>query len=119
MNEPSNGTNAIESAYPTQRFYQRIARVSIGLIAAITLVTFLCGFVLARLLSRSSSDPLSSLSTMVAGSTNTSVSITDFGGCQFLVFQRPFFVLHWPQCKGPHTVVPVEKPLPPRPPNMP
>jgi len=114
-----NGINDLESAYPTQRFYQRIARVSIGLIAAITLVTFLCGFVLARLLSRSSSDPLSNISTMVAGSTNTSVSITDFGGCQFLVFQRPFFVLHWPQCKGPHTVVPVEKPLPPRPPNMP
>jgi hypothetical protein len=31
--------------------------------------------------------------------------ISEIGGCQFLIFSNPFFVLHWPKCFA-HTNAP-------------
>lgn len=53
-----------------------------------------------------------------------SVAMHELFGCQFLVFQNPFFIIHFPQCNrhgasGPTNSVALTLPMPPRPPNMP
>lgn len=119
MNNETNGTTGTTTAnpelsYPFQWLHKNVKPLSNGVFSSFILGSFLCGYLLARLMPHSAQDPIT-----------PTVSLTEFGGCQFLVFQRPFFVLHWPQCKGPHTgeqrapVVLPEKPLPPRPANMP
>lgn len=53
-----------------------------------------------------------------------SVVIQEIFGCQFMVFQNPFFILHYPKCYAHGTGYPsnrleVSIPMPPRPSNMP